>query len=49
MKPFDWQAGSPVECNFKGAGKWFPGRIAGIDGGRVQINDDDGDRETTNT
>lgn len=49
VKPYDWRVGSPVECNWNNSGKWYSGRIAAANGGRLQINYDDGDRETTTT
>jgi hypothetical protein len=47
--PFDWAVGGRVECNFKGAGKWYPGKITSLGGDTIGINYDDGDRETTRT
>jgi len=49
VKPYNWAIGTRVECNFQGAGKWFPGVIASLAGGTVGINYDDGDKERTNT
>ena len=49
VRPYDWAIGQAVECNFQGAGKWYPGKIASLASGTVGINYDDGDRERTNT
>lgn len=49
VRPYDWAIGHRVECNFKGAGKWYPGVIASLAGGTIGINYDDGDRERTKT
>ena len=49
VRPYDWAIGGRVECNFKGAGKWYPGVIASLGGGTIGINYDDGDRERTRT
>jgi hypothetical protein len=37
----DW-----VLANYKGAGYWFPGVIASVNGSKVTVQYDDGDRET---
>jgi hypothetical protein len=49
VRPYNWAIGGRVECNFKGAGKWYPGKIASLGGETIGINYDDGDRETTKT
>jgi hypothetical protein len=49
VRPYDWAIGGRVECNFKGAGTWYPGVIASLAGGSIGINYDDGDRERTRT
>lgn len=49
VRPYDWRVGTRVECNFRGAGRWYSGRIAALSGGTVRIDYDDGDRESTNT
>jgi hypothetical protein len=49
VRPYDWSIGKRVECNFKGAGTWYPGKIASLAGERIGIAYDDGDRETTKT
>lgn len=48
-RPYDWAISRRVECNFKGAGTWYPGVIASLAGETVGINYDDGDRERTKT
>ena len=47
IKALDWTAGSRVQCNWKGRGFYYPGTIAQMSGIRVNINYDDGDKETT--
>jgi hypothetical protein len=49
VRPYDWTIGRRVQCNFKGAGTWFPGVIASLSGDTIGINYDDGDRERTKT
>jgi len=49
VRPYDWKIGSKVECNFKNAGKWYPGRITALSGASVSIAYDDGDKENTKT
>ncbi len=49
VRPYNWAIGTRVECNFKGAGTWFPGVIASLSGGNVGIDYDDGDKERTKT
>lgn len=49
LRPYDWKVGMKVECNYKGAGKWYPGVIASLDAEKIGINYDDGDREQTKT
>jgi hypothetical protein len=49
VRPYTWAIGTRVECNFQGAGKWYPGVIASLAGESVGINYDDGDRERTKT
>lgn len=48
VRPYNWQVGSKVECNFKGTG-WYAGKITALDAERLSIAYDDGDRETTRT
>ncbi len=49
VRPYDWRIGGRVECNFQGAGKWYPGVISSLSGASIGINYDDGDRERTKT
>lgn len=49
VRPYDWRIGTRVECNFRGAGRWYPGRIAALAGADLRIDYDDGDRERTST
>ncbi len=49
VRPYDWKIGTKVECNYKGAGDWYSGRIASLAGEKIGINYDDGDKETTKT
>ncbi|TNM66694.1 hypothetical protein FHP24_02560 [Aliirhizobium smilacinae] len=49
IRPYDWMIGSKVECNFKNAGEWYPGRIASLAGEKIGIAYDDGDKENTRT
>ncbi|MBJ3783777.1 tudor domain-containing protein [Devosia sediminis] len=49
IRPYNWAAGTRVDCNWKGAGTWYPGTIAAANGKRLNIDYDDGDRETTQT
>lgn len=39
-------AGDWVLGNYKGAGYWFPGIAEKVEGGKITIRYDDGDRET---
>ena len=49
VRPFDWNVGTAVECNWKRKGKYFPGKITTVSGATdVHIAYDDGDREDTN-
>ena len=47
VRPLDWTAGTRVQCNFKGAGIYYPGVIEERGGVRLSIRYDDGDREVT--
>ena len=49
VRPYDWTIGKKVECNFKGSGEWFPGKITSLGGEKIGIAYDDGDKETTKT
>lgn len=50
VTPFDWRAGTRVECRFTD-GRWYPARIQmmGRDGLTMDVLYDDGDRQRTNT
>ncbi|WP_312222581.1 tudor domain-containing protein [Rhizobium rhizoryzae] len=48
-RPYNWAIGKKVECNFKGQGKWYPGKISSLAGEKIGIAYDDGDKETTKT
>ncbi len=43
----DFKVGDAVECNWKNGGKNYPGRVAAIDGGKLFIHYNDGDKEHT--
>lgn len=47
IRPIDWSAGTRLQCNFKGGGRYFWGRIVQKSGSRVVIDYDDGDKEAT--
>ena len=49
VRAYDWRSGQRVECNWKDGGTWYPGRITAVDGQRLSIDYDDGDRERTRT
>ena len=49
VRPYGWRAGQRVECNWKNGGTWYAGRITAIEGERLSIHYDDGDRERTRT
>lgn len=49
VRPYDWMIGMQVECNYQGAGDWYPGTIASLAGEKIGIAYDDGDKETTTT
>jgi len=49
VRPYDWRVGTRVQCNFRGAGHWYSGKIAVLAGGTLRIDYDDGDRESTST
>ena len=47
VRRFELSAGTKVECRWKAAPNYFPGKINSIDGERVHIRYDDGDEEWT--
>ena len=49
VRAYDWAVGGRVECNWKGSGTWYKGRIASLNGGSLRVSYDDGDKETTKT
>ncbi len=49
VRPYDWMIGMKVECNFKGQGNWYSGKISSLAGEKIGIAFDDGDKETTKT
>lgn len=49
VRPYDWKIGSRVECNFKGQGDWYAGKISSLSGEKLGVAYDDGDKETTKT
>ncbi|CAK02999.1 hypothetical protein pRL110057 (plasmid) [Rhizobium johnstonii 3841] len=49
VRPYDWVIGMKVECNYKGAGDWYAGKITSLGGEKIGIAYDDGDKETTRT
>lgn len=46
LRAVDWRVGSDVQCNFKNQGKYYPGKIARMDGETIAIAYADGDSET---
>jgi len=44
-KKIHWAVGTRLQCNFKNAGKYYPGKITSIKGEAVHISYDDGDQE----
>lgn len=49
VRPYDWAIGTKVECNFKGGGQWYAGKISSLAGEQIGIAYDDGDTERTKT
>ena len=50
VKVYSWRVGSPVECNWRSAGKFYPGRIVGLSGQSLTlVYDQDRVQETTST
>lgn len=49
VKEYDWAVGDKVECNYRGGGTWYKGRIAALNGGSIRIDYNDGDKEKTKT
>ena len=49
VRPYDWMIGTRVECNYKGGGQWYAGKISSLAGEKIGIAYDDGDKETTKT
>ncbi|MFD2650718.1 tudor domain-containing protein [Brucella rhizosphaerae] len=49
VRPYNWAIGTKVECNYKGAGDWYSGKISSLAGEKIGIAYDDGDKETTKT
>lgn len=49
VRPYNWRIGSRVQCNFRGGGQWYSGRISALGGSSLSINYDDGDFERTST
>lgn len=51
VRPYDWKAGTRVDCRWQEGDVWYPGQItyAAPDGITLDIAYDDGDRETTRT
>ena len=50
VKHYNWRPGTRVECNYRGAGQWYRGRISGMQGNTgLSIAYDDGDFENTVT
>jgi hypothetical protein len=47
LKPFDLRAGTAVECRWKGGQTYFSGKITQIEGDRVHLAYDDGEKEWT--
>lgn len=47
IRPLDWTAGTRLQCNFKGSGRYFPGMITQKSGTKITIKYDDGDQEVT--
>lgn len=49
IHPFNWRNGSRVQCKWQNGSLYYTGVIASINGRSLNINYDDGDRETTTT
>lgn len=51
VRPYDWRAGTRVDCLWAGGSDWYPGRISRMhsDGVTLDIAYDDGGRERTRT
>lgn len=47
VRALDWSAGTRLQCNFKGLGRYYPGVITQKSGTRITVKYDDGDQETT--
>ena len=49
VRPYNWAVGTQVECNWKGEGDWYAGKITALNVERLSVVYEDGDRETTKT
>lgn len=49
VRPYDWKIGSQIECNYRGAGDWYAGKITSLGGENLAIIYEDGDKERTTT
>jgi nitrite reductase/ring-hydroxylating ferredoxin subunit len=43
----DYKTGDSVECNWKNGGRYYPGKVASEEGGKLFIHYNDGDKEHT--
>ena len=51
VRPYDWDVGSRVACQWQGGTEWYAGKITAMskDGVTISVAYDDGDREQTRT
>ncbi|MCG8271375.1 tudor domain-containing protein [Aquamicrobium sp. NLF2-7] len=49
VRPYNWSVGTRVECNWQNSGDWYAGQITLLNGDKVSVSYDDGDRENTRT
>jgi hypothetical protein len=47
IHPFNWRQGSRVQCKWQNGNLYYSGAITSINSRSLNINYDDGDRETT--
>lgn len=45
VRAMDWKVGTEVQCNWKNKGKYYPGKIARMEGEALFIHYNDGDKE----
>ena len=47
VRPLELKVGTRIQCRYQGGKAFYPGQVAGVVGSAIQVDYDDGDKESS--